>query len=388
VPLSRYHGAVDPLAPNNAHASALQLIGFNQTVLELGAASGHVTAALVQRHCRVTSVEQDAEVAQELYGLADRVIVGDLDDPAVLDGVEDTFDVVLAGDVLEHLRDPHRVLRQAAQLLGPGGRVVVSLPNVAHADLRLALLLGRWEYRPWGLMDSTHVRFFTRDGIDLLVEQAGLVISELRRVRIPAFESELGIERGAVPTETVDLVLADPEAETYQFVFAAVRHDGDHEIRELAAGKRRMTGDLERALARQQTAEAELTERSAQFEVDLSERSARFQSELAERSAHHADQIAQITAEMEAARVAAAQAELDGARIAAAEAREEVAALASALADAERRLARVSASVVWQTFQRLRRAMFALLGGEGSLPARGAQKLLRGAGRALGLPPR
>ena len=71
------------------------------------------------------------------------------------------YDVVLAGDVLEHLVRPHDVLCRAVRLLRPGGHVVISLPHVGHVDVRLALLQGEWKYRPWGLLDATHVRFFT-----------------------------------------------------------------------------------------------------------------------------------------------------------------------------------------------------------------------------------
>ncbi len=152
--LSRYDIQVDPSSPNNAHAFAVNFVGWNRRVLELGAASGHVTRALVDQHCRVTSIEYEAEAAQELEGMAVEVIVGDLNDPDIFAGLSPEFDTVLAGDVLEHLLRPHEVLRRAAQLLKPGGQVVVSLPNVGHVDVRLSLMQGTWDYRPWGLMDA------------------------------------------------------------------------------------------------------------------------------------------------------------------------------------------------------------------------------------------
>jgi 2-polyprenyl-3-methyl-5-hydroxy-6-metoxy-1,4-benzoquinol methylase len=248
--LSRYHAHVDPDAPNDARALALGMVGWNKRVLELGAASGHVTRVLAERHCDVTAVEYEPEVARELEGVAAGVIVGDLDDDAVLDGLPADFDVVLAGDVLEHLVDPGRVLRRAARLVVPGGRVVISLPNIAHADVRMALLQGRWEYRPWGLMDRTHLRFFTLDGLYAMVAEAGPVATELRRVRIPAFESEVAVPRESVPTAVLDHILTDPEAETYQFVVAAIRPGPDDQARRVAAERQVLEAELELARIR------------------------------------------------------------------------------------------------------------------------------------------
>jgi 2-polyprenyl-3-methyl-5-hydroxy-6-metoxy-1,4-benzoquinol methylase len=158
---SRYEAAVDPAATNSAHAFMAQMVGGNKRVLELGAASGHMTRALCAQGCTVTAVEYDPEAARDLKGHAAEVIVGDLNSATVLDQLRPEFDVVLAGDVLEHLLDPQAVLDRVTRLLTPGGRVVVSLPHVGHVDVRLALLQGRWDYHPSGLLDATHIRFFT-----------------------------------------------------------------------------------------------------------------------------------------------------------------------------------------------------------------------------------
>ena len=256
---SRYESPVDPATPNNAHAYALRLIGCNREVLELGAASGHVTRALVGRHCRVTAIEYDADAAAELEDVAHRVLVADLNDPDVFADLGAEFDVVLAGDVLEHLLRPHDVLRRAARLLRPGGDVVASVPNVGHADVRLSLMQGTWDYRPKGLLDDTHTRFFTLKSIRAMVAEAGLMLTDLHRVRVPAFETELPLERATVPTELLDYVLADPEAETYQFVFAATTDTGDRRLRRLADRNDALERELARSLVRHELLEAELS---------------------------------------------------------------------------------------------------------------------------------
>ena len=177
----------------------LNMVGWNRTVLELGAAAGHMTRALNDQDCRVTAIEYDPAATVDLKQFADEVIVGDLNDPNVFSGIPTWFDVILAGDVLEHLINPQQVLSRAARLLLPGGKIVVSLPNIGHVDVRLSLLQGRFDYTPYGLLDATHLRFFTLKTIEDLARKSGLVITELKRVRVPAFETELALERSSVP---------------------------------------------------------------------------------------------------------------------------------------------------------------------------------------------
>ncbi|CAM2803592.1 class I SAM-dependent methyltransferase [Skermania piniformis] len=245
---SKYDAVVDPDAPNNAHSFAVEMVGWNQRVLELGAASGHVTRVLAARGCDVTAVEHDPSAAADLDGHAAAVVVGDLNDPSLLDQLDDSYDVILAGDVLEHLVDPQSVLDRMVRRLAPNGRIIVSLPNVAHADIRMALAQGRFDYNDWGLLDSTHIRFFTMKTIEQMVRRSGLLITELKRVRMPAFETEIKVDRRTIPTALISEIFKDPEAETYQFVFTAVRDDGIAQTSRLAAKYLAASADHERIL--------------------------------------------------------------------------------------------------------------------------------------------
>jgi len=88
----------------------------------------------------------------------------------------DPFDIIVAGDVLEHLPDPGAVLDLLRPLLKPDGRLLVSLPNVANVTVRLSLLFGRFDYTPRGILDDTHVRFFTRRTGRRLLEEHGFAV--------------------------------------------------------------------------------------------------------------------------------------------------------------------------------------------------------------------
>ncbi len=232
---SVYDADVDPSEANHAHAYTLAMVGWNKRVLELGCTGGHFTRALVKQACTVIGVEIDSNAAQRAMEWAEQVIVADLDDAKALSALDEgQFDAIVAGDVLEHLRDPMTVLRNCRRLLKATGFIVVSVPNIAHADVRLTLLDGAFPYRESGLLDITHLRFFTRDTIDDMLQGSGFVITEIERVVVPIFSSEFGVDRTRIPNDLIARILSDPDAETYQFVFKAVIDDANASVRQVS----------------------------------------------------------------------------------------------------------------------------------------------------------
>ncbi len=136
-------------------------------------------AALLKEHGYfVAGVELVAEAAEAARRHLDQVVTADVE----ADGLPfspGSFDAVIFADVLEHLIDPWRVLREAAELLVPGGCVIASVPNVQNGDVIWRLLRGRWEYRERGILDRGHLRFFTLHGIRDLFVQAGLTVEHV-----------------------------------------------------------------------------------------------------------------------------------------------------------------------------------------------------------------
>lgn len=149
------------------------------SVLDVGCAHGGLLERLDGRAGRRVGIEVDPIAAATAQRFADVVHVSSVDAAPV--GAE-RFDVVVLGDVLEHLADPETALRQCAQWTDVGGVVVVSLPNVAHWSVRLPLTIGRWDYDDTGILDRTHLRFFTWSSGARLVEQSGLEIVGRRPV--------------------------------------------------------------------------------------------------------------------------------------------------------------------------------------------------------------
>lgn len=218
-----YRTTVDPDAPNNPHSFAIAMVGTGNRVLELGCSVGHVTEHLVARGNEVVGVEIDAAAADEARRHATRVHVLDLDLLPVSSIEPGPFDVVLLGDVIEHMRDPVPVLRDLTGVLAPDGRFVISVPHVGHIDVRLMLLQGRWEYQPDGLLDRTHLRWFTRASLRDLLAEVGFVATRVERVVFGLGDSQLPIDADAVGPEVIRFIEADPEAYTYQFVVEARR---------------------------------------------------------------------------------------------------------------------------------------------------------------------
>jgi 2-polyprenyl-3-methyl-5-hydroxy-6-metoxy-1,4-benzoquinol methylase len=172
VPNPRY--AFDA-APRGNRRLLLERIGRGSEVLDIGCWAGGNGRFLASRGVTVDGVEPEEEMAalaRETY----REVIGDTVEgalPLLVRKRGAAYDAVLFLDVLEHLVDPWRILREASALLRPGGRAYVSLPNVAHWSLRKELLLGRWDYRDNGLLDRTHLRFFTVATARHLMEGTG-----------------------------------------------------------------------------------------------------------------------------------------------------------------------------------------------------------------------
>jgi len=254
----RYDTDVDLSNRNNSHTLMVELVGGTKRVLDVGCATGYLARALTERGCTVSGLESDAESAEEARPHLERLVIGDVETMDLAEAFgDDRFDVIVFGDVLEHLRDPLAVLRKARALLADRGSVVASIPNIAHGSVRLALLAGRFDYQELGLLDSTHVRFFTRSSTEDLFREAGMVPIDVRRTTAGFFDTPVPVNEGEFPPEVVDRVTADPESSTYQFVLRAVPDDAEAAITKLRAdaeAQRARIAVLEAELAAERTA--------------------------------------------------------------------------------------------------------------------------------------
>ncbi len=173
---TKYDFPVNPSDPNSLSTWVIQRIRPGDRVLEIGCATGSLLAYLRDLGCDVLGIEVDPDAGRIAREKGLEIIEADIENGAWMDRVPGPYDAIILADVLEHLREPEKTLKRTAEILSDKGRVYLSVPNVAHWSARRNHLLGRFEYRDLGLMDRTHLRFFTYDTLKELVRTSGFKV--------------------------------------------------------------------------------------------------------------------------------------------------------------------------------------------------------------------
>src|SRR5215467_1445694 len=174
--------------PHSSHSVILRWLGDGRArrPLDVGAADGLLSRQLTDRGWRVTAIEGDPALAQAGARHCERMITVNLDREIPVG--EGPFDVIVYGDVLEHLVDPQRVFVELDRSLAPAGFVVISVPNIAHLWIRLLLLVGRFDYLDRGILDHSHLRFFTERSLRAMLADAGLSIERFTATPAPLYQ--------------------------------------------------------------------------------------------------------------------------------------------------------------------------------------------------------
>jgi glycosyltransferase involved in cell wall biosynthesis/tetratricopeptide (TPR) repeat protein/2-polyprenyl-3-methyl-5-hydroxy-6-metoxy-1,4-benzoquinol methylase len=193
-------------------------------VLDIGCGAGRLGEAIKARQqAEVVGIEMNEEAAAVARQRLDHVLVGDVEE-LTLDFEPGSFDAIVCGDILEHLREPERLLRQARKWLAPGGCLSASIPNVRHHSVVCSLLQGNWTYESAGLLDRTHLRFFTRREIEKLFVRAGFGIEGMWSITAPG-DSPSRNGQGAVQLGRLSMSgLSEQDAAefyTYQYLVRA-----------------------------------------------------------------------------------------------------------------------------------------------------------------------
>lgn len=213
------------LEQNSSLYKIMKLVGNNKKVIDFGCATGYLAKMLSGKGCYVTGIEINQEAAKIAEQYCQRVITADLDSISISKIVEDqNFDVVVFGDILEHLRNPRNIIEEVKPILKPGGYIVASIPNIAHGAIRLALLQGKFEYTKYGILDDTHIKFFTRKTIEELFELSGYFIDTIERTTMPLFSNSSllpQVTKADFNDQIISYVEQEKEVETLQFIIRA-----------------------------------------------------------------------------------------------------------------------------------------------------------------------
>jgi 2-polyprenyl-3-methyl-5-hydroxy-6-metoxy-1,4-benzoquinol methylase len=191
----------------SSHRYVAAMVGSGQDVLDIGCGEGYLARELSESGNRITGV--DALPAASESPALEAYYSADLDEgiaPVVEQLRGHRFSRVLLLDVLEHLKRPETILDQCHDVLQRDGCLIISVPNIANITIRLSLLMGRFNYTERGILDKTHLRFFTRRSARKLVESRGYQILEEKLTVMP-LELVLGVSPSNIAMRALNLTL-------------------------------------------------------------------------------------------------------------------------------------------------------------------------------------
>lgn len=215
----KYNVEVD-LSVGTSHSLILSRIEPNSRVLEFGPASGYMTQHMSQNlGCKVYCVEIDEDAAKHAEKYAEKMIVADIDQMMWFSELEkEQFDYILFADVLEHLRNPSFILERVTALLYDSGKIITSVPNISHNAIIMELLQGRFEYQPTGLLDETHIKFFTKKNVLKMLEFANLAPIEWLVTQRKPETTEFKQDYRYFPIDVREYLKSRPDGDVYQYV--------------------------------------------------------------------------------------------------------------------------------------------------------------------------
>ena len=213
------------LHSEEAAAKVTRFVGEKKRVLEVGTGPGSITRLLYEHGgCVITGLDYDSEAINKVSPYCQEVYQCNLNDhrwAKVVEGIG-PYQVIVAADVLEHLWDPLRVLKEMGNLLAKDGCLVVSLPHVGHNAIVACMVDEDFSYQDFGLLDKTHIRFFGIKNIQKLFEDAGYKIVQAEFVVKAPEWTEFGNKWRKLSKELKQALQCNPYGEVYQVVLKAV----------------------------------------------------------------------------------------------------------------------------------------------------------------------
>ncbi len=223
-----YISTIDTTNKNNSHTIAIDFLLEKSNnrllkILDVGCSEGYLGGYLKKLGHTVLGVEMNPQAAVKAGLVLDSVYNGSISD-YFSQHKDEKFDAILFGDVLEHIADPNEVLEISHHHLNQEGFIIASLPNIAHAAIRAMLLEGRWEYADLGILDRTHLRFFTKSSAHELFIEADYDIERVGQVHLPIemVNQLCNLQLNQKYIDMVNnLVSAEPDAMVFQNIFLA-----------------------------------------------------------------------------------------------------------------------------------------------------------------------
>ncbi len=223
--MSKYNYELD-IDSENSLSNILKNIAPNTKVLEFGCAHGRMTKYMKETlNCNICIVESDLDSGTEADAYSYKSYLGAMGDIETevwycdLKESQEYFDYIVFADVLEHLYNPWEMLKKSAELLNTSGSIFISVPNIAHNSVIIDLWNNQFNYRPLGILDSTHIRFFTYNSLLDMVMKSGLTIVNEINTRCAVEHTEFENSIDDIPEEVSKWLQKRDYADVYQFVW-------------------------------------------------------------------------------------------------------------------------------------------------------------------------
>jgi 2-polyprenyl-3-methyl-5-hydroxy-6-metoxy-1,4-benzoquinol methylase len=295
----RYAHEIDP---NGGSAAAVlaRMVEPGQRVLELGTGPGTVTRILHSKGCKVTGVEMDPETLATCAPFCERTVQANLEDSdwaAALAG--EKFDAIICADVLEHLRDPRPLLNHLPAFLMPGGSVLMSLPNASHLTVVASLLAGRFPYQKSGLLDHTHLKFYGREDLEVLLRECGLLWQHWHTVHVDPAQAELKNYWHQLDETTQTLLKSKcADGEVYQHV---VRAQPATEVAHLAKLVNEQKALNEKYIAEMHVLNANFATQQAGWHAEQAWMASQHDAEVKALAAEHDSEVNSLSSQLDEA---------------------------------------------------------------------------------------
>ena len=229
-----YEAKIDLRVENNSHSKAYRMIEEHCSnkptrILEVGCSTGFFGKVLKQAGHEVWGLELSEQSSKIAVLRLDKVLQGTIENFLESDIYSnERFDYIIFGDVLEHLTNPLEVLKKCKNYLNKYGAIVASIPNVTHIAVRTMLLEGKWEYSDYGIMDNTHLKFFTKNSIVELFSNSGYEIKRLDSIILNP--EDTGVEYNEELLQNVASYVQDDQENVFQYVAIAENSESQNLI--------------------------------------------------------------------------------------------------------------------------------------------------------------
>lgn len=222
--MSKYDFELD-LEHENSLSLIIDMIRPNSEILEFGPANGRLTKYLKDRmHCKVDIVEIDEEAGKEASKYSRRSflgeVMGDIEKFEWLKSINNIkYDYIIFADVLEHLRNPKTVLENCREVLKEDGDIIISVPNIAHNSVIIDLINDEFKYNKIGLLDNTHISFFTYKSLIRMIEECGYRTTIEKATYNKVGKNEIMNSYASVNREIEKNLRNRDKGNVYQYIF-------------------------------------------------------------------------------------------------------------------------------------------------------------------------